>query len=163
MIVIYGKAFYGKVDSVPGLFHVSTQFFHVYYIPLLPLQSYLVRVEAEDEDHDKGVPVPLCLKSVLCAWVQVALLLALVLGLGIGFSGLVELCVGNRLHIKAATVVTPLLVGVLAGLLYVLTRWLSFASRERALKLATQLRLAPKVAEQVSLRSQRLSLSRMCS
>ncbi len=147
MILIYGQALYGKVDKVPGLFHIGTQFFHLYYIPLWPLGSYLVPAEAEDELQVQGMPLPLCLKSVLAGWVRAALILTLVLGLGIGCAGLMELVAGNRVQIQVCSVVVPLVLGAAAGLLYRLTQRVTYATRKRALELGAVLGLAPQIVE----------------
>ena len=66
MIVIHGSRLYGKVDRVPGLFHVATRFFHIYYIPLIPLGSTVV--VAETKEGWKGIKVGLSLKSILITW-----------------------------------------------------------------------------------------------
>jgi len=39
MVIVWGSRLYGKVDVVPGFFHVATRFGHVYYLPLIPTQS----------------------------------------------------------------------------------------------------------------------------
>ena len=96
MILLYGQANYGKVDRVSDRFHVCTRFFHVYYIPLLPLRSYLVSGEAADESDFRGIEVPLSLKSVLAGWVRAVLVLVLVLGVGSSLASLLEVCVSNR-------------------------------------------------------------------
>src|SRR3954466_4220447 len=66
--IIFGSRLTGKVDEVPGLFHVATRFGHVYYLPLFPLQSYIVL--GRDGRRFRGVPIPLNTKSVLLAWAR---------------------------------------------------------------------------------------------
>jgi hypothetical protein len=39
MIIVWGSRLYGKVDAVPGLFHVATRFGHIWYLPLIPMGS----------------------------------------------------------------------------------------------------------------------------
>ncbi len=41
-MIIFGGRLFGKVDEVPGVAHVATKFFHVNFIPLLPLSSWVV-------------------------------------------------------------------------------------------------------------------------
>jgi hypothetical protein len=41
-MIVFGGRLFGKVDQVPGLFHVATQFFHVNFVPLVPTKSWLV-------------------------------------------------------------------------------------------------------------------------
>jgi hypothetical protein len=45
---------YGKVDQVPGLFFVATRFFDVQFIPLVPLESFLVFEEVEGRKLKPG-------------------------------------------------------------------------------------------------------------
>lgn len=40
--MLFGNGFSGKMDEVPGLFHVATRFVHVCFIPIIPLESRLV-------------------------------------------------------------------------------------------------------------------------
>ena len=40
--IISGKGIYGKVDRVPGFFSIGTLFHHIYYLPLIPLKSYVL-------------------------------------------------------------------------------------------------------------------------
>jgi hypothetical protein len=42
MHLIYGWSRYGKVRQVPGVAHVATVFFHLYWLPTLPMRSYVV-------------------------------------------------------------------------------------------------------------------------
>jgi hypothetical protein len=59
---------------VPGFFHVATRFGHVYYLPLIPTQSFIVL--GQNGDHFKGVPIPMSAKSVFIAWVRAFLFVA---------------------------------------------------------------------------------------
>jgi len=73
MIFIYGHRLYGKTDELPGLFHVASRFIHIYYVPLIPVASYVVL--DQDGDHFRGVKVPLSLKSILLGWFRAALVI----------------------------------------------------------------------------------------
>ena len=42
MIFIWGTNRYGRTDEVPALFHVTTRFGHLWYVPLIPLGSFLL-------------------------------------------------------------------------------------------------------------------------
>lgn len=64
MIVVWGSRFYGKVDKVPGLFHVATRFGHVYYLPIIPMRSYVIL----GDDAGRGVKIPLSARSIFIAW-----------------------------------------------------------------------------------------------
>ena len=77
MIILHGTRLYGKVDQVPGLFHVATQFFYLQYIPLIPLGSYLVLHGTEKDDGGfSGRKLRLSGKSILFAYIRLALFLA---------------------------------------------------------------------------------------
>src|SRR5205809_786095 len=78
MIIIWGQRLAGKVDRVPGLFYVTTQFFHLYYVPLIPLKTYVVIEGTEEGDGFKGVGVPMSGKSVLIGWLRSALVLGII-------------------------------------------------------------------------------------
>jgi hypothetical protein len=68
MFFVYGSRFMGKVDEVPGLFHVATKFAHVNYIPLIPLESYVI--VARTSKGIRGVQIALSGKSVLFAYLR---------------------------------------------------------------------------------------------
>jgi hypothetical protein len=68
MIVVWGQRLFGRVDRFAGS-HVATRFFHVYYLPLIPLSSWLVLEEKADGEF-LGLQVPLQLRSVLSAWLR---------------------------------------------------------------------------------------------
>jgi hypothetical protein len=68
MIIVFGTRLFGKVDEVPGLGHVVTRFFHVYYFPLIPYESFLVL--AKSGDQFRGAKIPLSAKSVFVAWLR---------------------------------------------------------------------------------------------
>ncbi len=74
MVIIWGQRMYGRVDRYAGA-HVSTRFFHLYYVPLIPLSSWLV-LGANDDDSFQGIQVPLQLRSVALAWTRVASVVA---------------------------------------------------------------------------------------
>jgi hypothetical protein len=42
MLVIHGWRRYGKVRQVPGVAHIATVFLHLYWVPTLPMRSYVV-------------------------------------------------------------------------------------------------------------------------
>src|SRR3954468_4659567 len=68
MLIIWGSRLYGKVDEVPGMFHVATKFGHLWYIPLIPIGSHIV-LEQSGRSW-RGMPVGLSGKSVLAAWLR---------------------------------------------------------------------------------------------
>jgi len=71
MIFIFGVRLFGKVDVVPGRFHVATEFYHIQFVPIVPMQTWLVL--EENGDGWQGVKIPLCRKSVTAAWLRTGL------------------------------------------------------------------------------------------
>jgi len=80
---VFGTRLFGQADRVPGLFSVRTKFFHVNFVPLVPLASYLVFEEKGSEG--RGVELKkLRWNSVLLAWVRTPLWIAAVVGAIVG-------------------------------------------------------------------------------
>ena len=134
MMIVWGSRMYGKVDEVPGLCHVATQFGHLYYIPLIPFGSYAVISETGDDFQ--GAPLPLSGKSVLTAWLRTIFVAA-----GSG-SWIMSAIMFSTSEPIAGSVL--LILGALAlGLLYFSYRWsfLRQASYERALQIASILEI----------------------
>jgi hypothetical protein len=75
MVVIWGQRMYGRVDRFAGS-HVATRFFHLYYVPLIPLSSWLV-LEEQADGRFLGIQTSLQLRSVMLAWLRVASVVAL--------------------------------------------------------------------------------------
>jgi hypothetical protein len=46
-MIIFGIRLFGKAEIVPGVFFIATRFFHVCFIPLLPLQSFVILPDGE--------------------------------------------------------------------------------------------------------------------
>jgi hypothetical protein len=143
---VYGTHYLGKINVVPGLFHVATKFFHINFVPLVPLGSAIVFANS---DHTMAngqlgilaVKLPFNWPSFFMAYLRTILwicLLASIIFFAVnlipapknvtaanfyGFSGL------NLLSANA------LAVAVSCALLYWSHR-ASVAGRERALELA---------------------------
>ena len=152
MIVIYGWKTYGKVDRVPNLFYVCTQFFHVYWVPLIPLRSYVVLEGSEHNGSFQGVRTALSLRSILAGWWRAFLALLIVFGL-VGGIGLAVQAVEGRRALTAFQVVFPWLLFLGGVAAYWLSKRFSRAGLGRARELATQLGLHPLLAEKVWLRA----------
>ncbi|HET9618323.1 MAG TPA: hypothetical protein VFP74_14240 [Pseudolabrys sp.] len=83
---VFGTTFFGKIQSVPGLFYVATKCFHIFFLPLIPLGTYFVFEGSARHDSKGGKdristlvkPMPFDIKTVLMAWLRVALILAIV-------------------------------------------------------------------------------------
>ncbi len=132
MVIIWGTTHAGKVDEVPGgMFHVVTRFGHVYYIPLIPLGSFVVLDKTAD--GFTGAPIPLSMKSWMTGWLRGGSIVA-ILGSLVATPIL-------ALDPKAAPLawVLPVLIGVGAVAALVLSyrlRMITEASYERATQLA---------------------------
>jgi hypothetical protein len=63
LYVRYGTRLSGKVDQFAGSY-IATRFFHIYYVPLVPMSSWLVLRDGS------GVAIPLNLRSVAAAYLR---------------------------------------------------------------------------------------------
>ena len=79
MLVIWGSKLYGKVDEIEGVGHIATQFGHLFWIPLLPMNSYFVT--HEEGGHFEGTPLGLQAKSVFAGYARVFSVLFFLAGL----------------------------------------------------------------------------------
>ena len=70
MMLIFGQTVCGRVDYVPGTCYVATRFFHLYYVPLIPLSSWVIKQGTENSTGFQGQQIRLNGKSVLCGWLQ---------------------------------------------------------------------------------------------
>ena len=86
MFIVYGKRLFGVVDQVDKAFTIQTLFGHVWYLPLIPMESWLVLAGSTDKQW-RGVKLgSLSWRSVLFAWARLGLLAlsvaAVIAGLG---------------------------------------------------------------------------------
>jgi hypothetical protein len=84
MIVIYGTRFYGQVDSHGGQHHL-TKFFHIYYVPLVPVQALWVTQEVGGSY--RGHDVKMSGRSVLAGYARIWGPLAAVIAVATGGVG----------------------------------------------------------------------------
>lgn len=79
--VAAGLRLFGKVDRVPGKYHVATRCWHFCYLPLIPLGTYLVLHERTTgmTNEFEGVRIPFSFKSYLVAWTRSLLVFPLVM------------------------------------------------------------------------------------
>ena len=62
---------FGRAEIVPGVFFIATRFFHICFIPLIPMQSFVIFAEA----GGGGVALPaLHWGSISMAWLRQLLL-----------------------------------------------------------------------------------------
>ena len=137
MIIIWGSRMCGVVDQVPHICHVATRFGHVYYIPLIPTQSYIVLEQQGDSFYGKAIG--LSGKSVLVAWLRAALVVGALVAA-------VATIVAVARHDPLLAAAWAILVVVLAAAYFVTTRWraLTHASYERAVQLGEMVGLSPE-------------------
>ena len=134
MVIVWGSVNAGKVDEVPGgMFHVVTRFGHVYYVPMIPLGSFIVLEKMSDGSFN-GAPIPLSFKSILAGWIRGGSIVAMI--------GAVVGTVIMTLDKTAPPLgwVLPVLIGVVAAVALFLSYKLKIfteASYERARELAT--------------------------
>lgn len=141
MIIFYGERFYGKVDVVPGLFHVVTVFFHLEFFPLVPLRSCIVLAGSGGQT---GMVTSMSLKSVLIGWLRAALVVSMLVSGIMAVVGYLSLRPGEPL----SDLSTRLAWFGGSFFLYWITLRLGRASHTRALELGAQLGLPPEAVEE---------------
>jgi len=117
MVIVYGTRFYGKVKACGSSF-LGTQFFHIYYVPLIPIATHLI-LEENAGGSFKGIKSAMSGKSVFAAYLRVWGPLAVLVALGIGISGIDDLSDDGVamaiVGVFTAVVVLALLVGTILG------------------------------------------------
>jgi hypothetical protein len=145
MYFMFGSSYFGKINVVPGLFHVATKFGHINYLPLLPMGSAIIIANSEHRMENGlmgilAVEIPFNWKSFFVAYWRAVLWICLFVslvflavnfskslnGVPIAFQGLAD----------QSLVMANAIVLVLSGLLLYLSHRNSIASKERALELA---------------------------
>ena len=141
MFFVFGSRLMGKVDEVPGMFHVATKFGHINFLPLIPMQSYIVI--AQNGGNFRGMPISLSGRSILFAWGRVAAFFGCIVG---AIWGLADYGISGSLWPALA-----ILAVASAGIFYLLM-WhkpMRRASFNRANELATMLRLGSGAFERI--------------
>jgi hypothetical protein len=141
MLIIFGQKRCGKVDHVPGLFYVITEFFHVYYFPLIPLGSYLI---LDGGSSTQGTRISISFKSVLMGWFRALLVVGFFAGLLSAGVAAAELG-AHKLSMEA--ILVPLMIAGLCALFYWLTKRSERAGYGRALTLAEQVGIPQEYVE----------------
>jgi hypothetical protein len=144
-MIVGGTRMCGRVDETRSG-HVVTRFFHIWFVPLVPLSSWFVAASGS------VVKIPLSLRSIFAAYVRafgVLLALGCVAGLiyilAFGFFSDLEIYMngGNAVTeeeiVQSVAFMAVLGVGALAGVvLYFLTRFFRKANSARCGELARQ-------------------------
>jgi hypothetical protein len=129
--IIWGKRLYGKVDQGANQIHVATLFFHIWFCPIFPLQSYIVFENESKEDDFRGIVIGVNFKSIMAAYLRFIF----------GIAGLILTLLGMfTLFDKSGKMISEslirLLLGICALAVVALTYELFRASPQRAQKLA---------------------------
>jgi nicotinamide riboside transporter PnuC len=78
--ITFGTKFMGKVDDVGDFLWVETKFHHVFFAPVIPVQSWIVMRERNGGGVAQ-IKIPTSLKSVAVAWMWYVGIIAGVVGL----------------------------------------------------------------------------------
>ncbi|MFB1484735.1 hypothetical protein [Corallococcus sp. RDP092CA] len=129
-MVIFGSRLFGKCDAIPGLGYVATKFGHINFVPLIPLEGWLV--VAEEGNGWRGQAISMSGKSVLTAWARLLFIVVGAFSLLFGFFSFSN-------HEGSAIPVGLLGLACIGGLIASYKwRWVTHASPERALEIAQQ-------------------------
>lgn len=146
MMIISGQGNYGKVDVVPGFCYVATRFFHLYYVPLIPLGSYVIKAGTEDGDRFEGVKTTFSFRSVLAAWVRTVLVLSLLAGVGTGIvMGFEHL--EKPAGVKPSALIVPWALAVCSCVAYWITVRSARAGYGRAVAMAAEMGFPPETVD----------------
>ena len=147
MVAIFGCRLLGATDAVPSVFYVATRFFHIDFLPLFPLESYIVLKQGGAKK------IPLSCKSIAVAWLRAigwAGVLASFIWLTIAYDD------KNRFSFPA---LGCFLAAVLIASLFTWHGCTNNATYERASELSSKLgpRLGPLVQRRVDAHFQKVS------
>lgn len=141
MVLIFGQTMCGRVDQVPGACYVATRFFHLYYIPLIPLSSWVIVQGSENSSGFKGQQIPMSLKSVMFGWLQAYLI---VFGLISSVRGAIQIAELQQKGMNPFNGELTLVLGVLCLIVWVLFKFRPLrAQTDRANEMLTRLGLQP--------------------
>ncbi|NOK21685.1 hypothetical protein [Corallococcus carmarthensis] len=141
-MVIFGSRLFGKVDAIPGLGYVATKFGHINFVPLIPLEGWLV--VAEEGNGWRGQAIGMSGKSVLVAWARFVFIVAGLISLVVGFVAFGD-------HEQTDAIVPGVIaLACIGGLVASYTwKWVTHASPERALEIAREVGMSEEGLEQL--------------
>ena len=136
----YGTQNYGKIEQVSGILYVVTKFFHIGFIPLFPLKSFILFDKKSQYLHLGDIQIRLNLKSILVAYLRAALIVFGIMGSVYGASAflLPEAQIVDKIDLQQfiSVGVLPIAIGgLVCFLLYRLSFELFRASDKRARQL----------------------------
>ncbi|WP_223636681.1 hypothetical protein [Corallococcus sp. EGB] len=140
-MVIYGSRLFGKCDAIPGLGFVATKFGHINFVPLIPLEGWLV--VAEEGNGWRGQAISMSGKSVLTAWARLLFIVVGLISLAVGL--------GSFSNHEAGAIPLGLLgLACIGGLIASYKwKWVTHASPERALEIAREAGISEEGLEQL--------------
>ena len=68
-MIVFGVRLFGKAEIVPGVFFIATRFFHICFIPLIPMQSFVIFEDSEQDGGGAALP-GLHWGSISMAWLR---------------------------------------------------------------------------------------------
>ncbi|MGZ3475369.1 MAG: hypothetical protein ACXWUG_14580, partial [Polyangiales bacterium] len=86
-MIVFGLRKFGRCDDLEGDIHVATKFFHIWFIPLIPTESFLVL--AEEDKGFRGIKLPMSGKSVFAAYFRTSMVALAITGVVLFPFGLV--------------------------------------------------------------------------
>ncbi len=131
-MVTYGKRTYGRVDEIEGTGAVETLFFHIWWVPLVPIESLfcLDGPEGTERSERQVRSIPLSVKSVVTAWTRLFFGFIAFFAILPGFGMLAE---GEE---GAWVALTSIGVGVVSlAVFFVVGRWARRCTPERRAEL----------------------------
>lgn len=139
MFIIAGKKLCGRVDQVPAKCYVKTRFIHFYYVPVVPLSSWVIEQGTEKPTGFRGQQIPLSWKSVIFGWLQSGLV---ILGSYNAFMGGVLILDHRHIPNNEMNSLFKLVLGVMCLVAWMLfTIWPYPATDKRAKELTERLGL----------------------
>ncbi|GFH57101.1 hypothetical protein CTEN210_13577 [Chaetoceros tenuissimus] len=158
-MIAFGKSNFGTTHEVPGVFYVTTSFFHINLVPLCPIASYIILDRAISGRGNLGVEIPLNEESVRIAYALAVSWVAILISI-------VSLAVFSTNQVNPAGILLSSL-GLLGSLSLVLFLHFSekvrYASYEDAIELCSHINAAarPMIERAINEKFNRLGDSRI--
>jgi hypothetical protein len=144
-VSVSGTRFYGRVDVVPYYLAVETKFWHLFWIPLIPLEGWIIAVDSEGRDPVKHVPIELSWKSIGFTWLRILVYVGLVAEVIFVLNLLLR---PDRFDDPLQLFMAVILAGCFAFFAWQFRYW-ALASKERAVQLANRVGFAPDRKEEI--------------
>lgn len=112
MIIVYGTRLYGRIRAC-GRSFLATQFFHIWYVPLIPVGTRLVLEEMGGQY--RALNAPFSFKSMMAAYLRVWGPLGVIIALVSGLSTLEEVSDDPLALVVAGAFLGVVLLALVAG------------------------------------------------